>query len=117
MESNKTADGNTVQADHGEAINAHRARFLRLMGIFKVLILGFWILFVLIAVGTLGISVYLYFAPESTVFGVVLNIPLVPALCGSLAMLVTGSLMWVLVRVFFRRCESILKVGDGPGSG
>ncbi len=107
------ADGNTVQADHGEAINAHRARFLRLLGIFKGLILGFWILFVLIAVGAFGISLYLYFAPESTVFGVVLHIAPVP----SLAMLVTGSLMWVLVRVVFRRIDSILKVGDGPESG
>ena len=106
-----------MQADHGEAINAHRARFLRLLGVFKGLISGFCILFVLIAVGAFGISVYLYFAPENTVFGVVLNIAPVPALCGGLAMLVTGIFMWILVRVFFRRFESILKVGDGPGPG
>ena len=106
-----------MHVNHDEAIKARRARILGLMGIFKGLTLGFCILFVLIAVGIFGVSLYLYFAPESTVFGVVLNIPPVPALCGSLAMLVTGSLMWVLVRVFFRRFESILKVGDGPEPG
>jgi hypothetical protein len=114
---NKTVDRTRMQVDHGEATKARRARILRLMGVFKGLTLGFCILFVLIGVGAFGISVYLYFAPENTVFGVVLNIPPVPALCGSLAMLVTGILMWILVRVFFRRFESILKVGDGPGPG
>ena len=55
------------------------------MGTFKGLTMGFWIFSVLIAVGTFGVSLYLYFAPESTVFGVVLNVAPVPALCGSLA--------------------------------